>query len=168
MSTTRAHCEITVGDSAPRFPGFGGISRLEPDSRLAGNRETGNSRFPTRPGPGIGVPPGGGGGPGPRLSWSGALADPRAGSSVAAWALPSRPCGRADVSVRRGAGRCPCQLGPGARVVEDSRMLRYMEADGLLPALRGCRVRPESAGFRGSTSGLRLSFGKSPFRRGYQ
>ena len=39
----------------PRFPGFAGKRGL-PDSRLGRNRETGNPRFPIRPGPGIGVP----------------------------------------------------------------------------------------------------------------
>jgi hypothetical protein len=53
--------EITVGnrESDPPFSRVWGDFPI-PDSRLAGNRETGNPRFPIRPGPGIGVPGGGG------------------------------------------------------------------------------------------------------------
>jgi hypothetical protein len=53
--------EITVGnrESDPPFSCFGparGGGGGVYDSRLAGKRETGNPRFPTRPGPGMGVP----------------------------------------------------------------------------------------------------------------
>ena len=49
--------EIAVGnrESDPPFSRFGGDFPI-PDSRLAGNRNTGVPCFPNRPGPGIGVP----------------------------------------------------------------------------------------------------------------
>ncbi len=68
--------EIAAGKSIPRFPGFGGISRLERDSRLAGNRETGKSHFYSaaardRPGEsGPGSRRGRRAGPGAFLVWS--------------------------------------------------------------------------------------------------
>ncbi len=40
-----------IGNRIPRFPGFGGDFPI-PDSRVAGNRESGNGPFPVRPGTG--------------------------------------------------------------------------------------------------------------------
>ncbi len=169
MSTTRAHCRNNGRESVPRFP----IATRFPIGRESGNRELpfqvpdsaardresgSRARLGRRAGPGaflIWSPGGSAGGVFSRCMGASAARTCGRQCAQGRWKVPTgMPASRPR---RRGPS---CGLGGQPHA--------YMEADGLLPALRGCRVRPESAGFRGSTSGLRLSFGKSPFRRGYQ